>query len=101
MTDTTLIEHVARAIQRSDIPNDRNEYAIETHWEIHRDTYRRHAQAAIAAVMERLGLNENNQKTLRVGLQILACNANGMTYSEWNNFSNVILEMLAAAGGGQ
>lgn len=97
MTDTTLIEHVARAICRADglDPDDVCEQTNVTYWTM----YNEQAQAAIDAVMERLGLSEINQKTLRVGLQILACNANGMTYSEWNNFSNVILEMLAAASG--
>lgn len=47
-----MIERMARAIQRSDLPNERNEYVIETDWELNRNLYERHAKAALTALQE-------------------------------------------------
>lgn len=47
---TNMIEKMARAIQRSDLSNDRNEYVIETDWEINGHKYTRQAKAALSAL---------------------------------------------------
>lgn len=56
------------------------------------------ADAAIKAHLAALGLDEVRRGIIENGLNILATNSNGMTQTEWNDFSNAILAMLKASG---